>query len=331
MPTVLITPTAFYQKPAPYVDMLQDAGFEVRYPEDRFFSRGLSTEEDAVDQIKGAAALIAGGECMTGDVISQLPDLRVIARSGVGYDRVDVAAASERGIAVTITPTANHEAVAEQTLALLIGVAKDVVLNDKRVRNGRWTERLTQPIRGKTFGIIGLGRIGRSTAIRAKALGMTVIAAEKFPDQEFIQQHGIELVDFDALLARADYVSLHCPLNDETQGMMNQDAFAKMQPGSVLLNTSRGGVVVEADLLAALQSGHLSGAGLDVLEVEPPSTDNPLFELENVVFSPHLAGTDERSMEDMGIECADNIIKLSRGEWPDGAVVNSELRNAWRW
>lgn len=331
MPTVLITPEAMLHRPAPYVTMLREAGFDIRYPEDPHFTRGLGTEAQSIEQLRGAAAVIAGGEFFTEKVMQALPELRVISRSGVGYDRVDVEAATRRGIAVTITPTANHEAVAEFALALMFAVAKQIVVGDAHARAGRWPRTPMQPIRGKTFGIVGLGRIGRSTATRVKGLGMTVLACEKFPNEEFVRAQGIELVDLDALLARSDYVSLHCPHTPETRRLANREFFAKMKPGSVLLNTARGELVVEADLLESLQSGHLAGAGLDVFEQEPPSPDNPLFKLSNIVVAPHIAGADELSQLNMGIECARNIIQLARGEWPEGAVVNADLKGLFRW
>ena len=331
MPTVLITPEAFLAKQAPYVDMLKSAGFDIRYPKDPHFTRGLGTEDETIAQLRGISAVIAGGEYLTKKVIAASEQLRVIARSGVGFDRVDIPAATAHKIPVTITPTANHQAVAEHAMALMFAVAKHVVRNDAATRSGRWAQGMTNPIRGMTFGLLGLGRIGRSTATRAIAMGMTVIATETCPDNEFVSRHGIELVDLNTLLGRADYVSLHCPLNDQTRGMINKDIFGRMKHGSVLLNTSRGGLVKEADLVEALKSGKLAGAGLDVYEQEPAKADNPLFAFDNVVLSPHIAGTDYRSMEDMGIEAAGCIVKLHKGEWPHGSVVNDDLKTAWKW
>ena len=275
--------------------------------------------------------MLAWGERYTAVVLAALPGLRVIARIGVGLDSVDVPAATERGIAVTVTPTANHGAVAEHAMALLFAVAKSIPQDDKATRAGQWPIELHQPIRGRTLGIIGLGRIGRATAVRALGMGMKVIAAEIYPDLAFVEQHGIELLDLDALLGRSDYVSLHCPLSDETRGLINADRLAKMKPDGVLINTSRGGLVVEKDLVAALTSGQLRAAGLDVFEKEPTDPDNPLFELDNVVVSSHTAGTDTLSMEDMGIEAARCVIELSEGRWPDGATVNNELEKTWKW
>jgi phosphoglycerate dehydrogenase-like enzyme len=311
--------------------MLRAAGFEVRYPKNRYLARGLCGEQETIEELQAAAAVLAGGEHYCEAVLAALPNLRVIARVGVGYDRVDVAAATARGIPVTITPKSNHEAVAELALALLLALTKSIVVNDKHVRAGNWPRKLLTPLRGRTFGVFGLGRIGRSTAVRAAALGMKVIAADKYPDEEFAQQHNIRLVDFDTLLAESDYLSIHCPLTEETLGLFNKQVFDKMKRGAVLVNTARGKLVVESDLLEALRCGQLRGAGLDVYEQEPPSPDNPLFQLDNIVASPHLAGTDESSLEGMGIEAADCIIQLYRGQWPEGTVVNDELREGWKW
>ncbi len=331
MLNVLITPESLLHKQGPHTEILQAAGFDVVYPNDSHLTRGLGTEEKTIDELQGAAALIAGGEHLTGRVLNAVPSLRVIARCGVGYDRVDIDAATAKGIPVTITPTANHEAVAELALALMFAVAKSVVANDADTRLGRWNQKPTRPIRRSTLGILGLGRIGRSLAARAISLRMQVIATETYPDERFVREHNIELVDFESLLARSDYLSVHCPLNDETRGLLNKDVFATMKPGSALINTARGDLVVEADLIEALKSGHLRAAGLDVFEQEPVAADNPLFQLDNVVCSPHIAGADELSMEDMGIEAAQCIVKLSKGEWPDGAVVNESLKDSWNW
>jgi phosphoglycerate dehydrogenase-like enzyme len=331
MPVALITPEEMIHNPGPEAQIFREAGFEVRYPANITFTRGLGTEDETIQTLRGASALIAGGEWLTEKVFAAVPELRVVARAGVGYDRVDVAAATRHGVAVTITPTANHAAVAEHTLALLFGVARSVALNDRTLRSGHWIRRPLHPVRGTTMGLVGLGRIGRSTAVRCVALGMKVVAYEVKPDAAFVKQHGIELVSFDSLLGQSDFVSLHCPLTDETRGLMNAAAFAKMKPGSVFINTARGGLVVETDLIAALQSGNLRGAGLDVFEKEPPDPKNPLFQLDQVVVAPHVGGGDTQSIADMGAEAARCAVALSRGQWPEGAVVNDSLKSGWRW
>lgn len=327
----MITPEEMIRTPGPEAQILREAGFEIRYPEDSTFTRGLMGEDATIRILLDVQGLIAGGEVLTPKVLAALPNLRVVARAGVGYDRVDIPAATKNGVAVTITPTANHAAVAEHTLALLLGLTRSIVVNDRTMRSGQWLRRTLKPIRGKTIGIVGLGRIGRSTASRCAALGMKVLAHELYPDAEFVKAHGIELVDFPTLLKRSDVVSLHCPLNEMTKGLMNAAAFAQMKPGSIFINTARGGLVVEADLIAALKSGHLWGAGLDVFEQEPTDPNNPLFKMDNVIVCPHLAGGDDQSLADMGAEAARSIVTLYRGGWPDGAVLNTELKGHWRW
>jgi D-3-phosphoglycerate dehydrogenase len=330
MPRAIITPEAVYQVTGPYVDILEDAGFEVRYPKDSTFSRGVGPDE-TVEELKDVDAIVAGGDYLTADVLSRLPKMRVIARAGVGTDRVDIAAATANNILLTIAPDSNHEAVAEQALALLFAVTRSVCALDRAIRAGEWPQGRQTPLRGQTFGLLGLGRIGKSTAKRAASLDMTLIASELAPDAEFAEQYGIELVDFDTLLARSDFLSVHCPLNDKTQGMFNRTLFEKMKRGSILINTARGGLVVEEDLVTALESGHLAGAGLDVFEPEPPRNDHPLLAMGNVVLSPHIASTDDISLVRMIYDAAECIVKLYRGEWPEGCVVNEELREKWTW
>ena len=331
MPTVLISSHGFMDKSAICPGMLRDQGFDVRLLSNEDFAGGRATEEDSIELLRGATAVVASGELYTQKIMASLPDLRVIARLGVGFDRIDLAAATKHGIAVTISPNANHEAVAEQALALMLAVARSIVPRHEAMRAGRWPRFPSRPLRGSTLGIVGLGRIGRSLALRAIAMRMNVIATEPAPDETFVAERGIELVDLDVLLGRADYVSLNLPLNGETRGLIDRDKLARFKPGAVLINTSRGGAVVEADLVDALKTGHLGGAGLDVFEQEPTDSPNPLFELDNVVVSPHVAGSDTLSHEDMGIEAAQSIIDLSQGKWPEEAVVNRELKERWRW
>ena len=320
------------RKKAPGAAILREAGFDVRVIEDGDFVRGWKSNEETIEILRGASATIASGERYTAEVINSLPDLRVIARHGVGYDRVDVDAATAAGVAVTITPTANHESVAEHAMALILATSKSLVIVDKILRSGGWgSPRAPLPLRQSTLGIVGLGRIGRSLATRAEGMGMKLIATELYPDPAFVEEHNIRLVDLDTLLAEADYISLHCPLSDETRGIINADKLSKMKSTAILVNTSRGGLIVEADLIEALKSGTIGGAGLDVFEQEPTDPRNPLYEFDNVVVSPHIAGTDTLAMQHMSAEAARCIVDLSQGKWPEGAVINSSLKGKWRW
>lgn len=327
MPKVLIAPACFFHVPGPYVKLLQEAGFEVVYPP----KPDPIPEAETLACMQGVSAIIAGGEYFHDRVLKQMPDLRVIARAGVGYDRVNIPDATQHQVAVTITPTANHECVAEHTFSLLLALSRNIVRHHEDVLVGDWTRRPMVPLRGRTMGLLGLGRIGRSVAVRAQAFRLKVIAHDQYADPEFVKRLGIELVDLPTLFAQSDYLSLHAPLNDSTRGIVNSQSIGQMKRGSYLVNTARGGLVVEKDLLAALQSGQLAGAGLDVFEEEPTPATNPLLKLPNVVTSPHLAGGDSQSNEDMGTESARNIIALYRGEWPTGAVVNDALRSTFKW
>lgn len=331
MPVAFIGPEELYRQPGPYSAALEAAGFELLYPDDPTFTRGLVGDQATIEQLRDCDAILAGGEFFRESVLAALPRLRVIARCGVGYDRVDVPAATARGVAVTITPNSNHECVAEHALSLMFAVARGTIVNDRRVRSGAWRGGMLQPLRTRTLGILGLGRIGRSLAVRAIALGMRVIAHEPVPGPDFCQRTGVELVDFEELLARSDFLSVHCPHTAETTGLFNQRTFARMKRGSVLINTARGKLVVESDLIEALRSGQLSGAGLDVFEDEPPPANHPLFALDQVVLAPHIGGADWLSVENMASEAAECIVRLSRGEWPAGKVVNDELRARWQW
>lgn len=328
---VLVTPEGIRHCNGPHLAVLRNAGFEVRYPRDPGFTRGLSSEAETIEELSVANALIAGGELITADVLDAVPNLRIIARLGVGYDSVDIPAATERGVPVTVTPTTIQDAVAEHTLALLFAVVKRLTFADRRLRDGQWPRELIGPIRGNTIGIVGFGRIGRATAVRARALGMTVLTCDVNPDAQVASEIGVELVDFETLLGRSDIVSIHCPLADTTRGLFNKRVFAKMKRGSYLINTARGPIVVESDLVEALREGHLAGAALDVFEAEPTPTDNPLFDFDNVVLTPHSAGWDAQAQRDAAAEAAECIAKLRRGEWPEGAVVNDVLRSTWRW
>ena len=328
MPTVLIGAEPLRRKPGPSRDLLESAGFRVVDPP----STTKLTEADLLEWLPACDSIVAGGETISASILAAAPGLRAIARTGVGYDAVDVEAASARKVAVTITPGANQESVAEQTFALLLGLVKDVARHDRNIRAGSWARSpLPRPIRGRTIGLVGMGRIGRAVATRAIAFGMQVVAFEPVPDPEFDARHGIARVGFDELLAVSDVVSLHLPVLESTRGLMDRSAFARMKPGSILINTSRGGLVVEPDLIEALKSGHLAGAGLDVFNLEPPPSDHPLWSIPNLLLTPHMAGIDERAMGDMAEMAARCLVDLHQGRWPAPCVVNPEVAPGWRW
>jgi len=298
MPAVVITTEPLYHKPGPHVDMLTRAGFEIRYASQAV----VATERETIEAVAGLPAVIAGGELYTEAVFAASPALRVVSRYGVGFDRVDVEAATRHGVVVTITPQGNHASVAEHALALMLAVTRSIVRNDVDARRGVWLKEPLMPLRGKTLGIIGYGRVGRSVATRAAVFGLEVLAFDKYVTDQSVD--GAELVEFDELLSRSDIVSVHAPLTTETRGMIDQSVLTRMKRGCVLVNTARGELVVEDDLIAALHSGQVAGAGLDVLCAEPPPRDHPLFTFDNVVISPHVAANDTQALDDMGVEAA---------------------------
>ncbi len=328
MPTVLIAPASLRSKAGPFREILAAAGF------DRFIDpQGEDTllEHELRAVLPECDAVVAGGEKIGPALLDLAPKLRVISRTGVGYDAIDVAACTARNIAVTITPGTNQESVAEHTFGLLLALTRNLVNNDRQIKAGGWNRTLVHPIRGKTIGIVGMGRIGRAVTTRALAFGMRVIAFDPIPDLEFDARHGVTRMSISEVLSTADVVSLHLPLIPQTQGLINRETLALMRPGAILLNTARGGLVVESDLYESLVSGHLAGAGLDVLNSEPPEPGNPLVGLANVIVSPHLGGIDTKGMADMAEMASGCIAALKQGRWPVGCVVNDEIKPGWSW
>jgi phosphoglycerate dehydrogenase-like enzyme len=323
---VLIAPATLAGIDGGYLELLQEAGFDCVFPP----RPAQLIEEELFQQLEGVSASLAGSEPYTRRVLEAHPSLRVIARAGVGYDAVDVDAASEHGVAVCIAPGTNQDSVAEHTFALILALAKNLISQHHGTRTGKWPRQSNLPLRGRTLGILGLGRIGKAVALRGAAFGMRVVAHEPFPDARFVRQHGVSLLPFEQVLAEADYLTIHVPLTAESRYLLNRKTLALMKPTAFLINTARGGLVNEADLLEALRERRIAGAALDVFELEPP-VPGPLFELENVVLTPHGAGVDLQSRDDMALSAARSIVALSRGEWPAEAVVNPQIRERFRW
>lgn len=327
MPKVLIAPTTLAGVDASFVHLLEDAGLELVY-------HGLPAqlnEAQLLDALTGVEASLAGSEPYTPRVFQAHPQLKVVARVGVGYDGVNVEAATRSGAVVTIAPGTNQGSVAEHTFALMLALVKHLVPQHEGVRDGSWPRGTNLPLRGRTLGIAGLGRIGKAMATRAQAFEMDVIAHDPFPDNAWAGQYGVPLVTFEELLREADFVSLHMPALPQTQYIINRQSLALMKPTAFLINTSRGAVVNEVDLVEALRAGRIAGAGLDVFEQEPPEPDNPLLRCDNVVLTPHAAGVDLRSRDDMAESAAAAIAALWKGEWPAEKVVNPQVRDRFVW
>ena len=327
MPKVLIAPMTLADVGGPYAELFRGAGFEMVYPKNPLQLK----EDELLENLKGASAALAGSEPYTRRVLSANPALRVIARAGVGYDAVDVAAATDSGVAVAIAPGTNQDAVAEHTFALILALAKRVIAQHPAVKAGQWPRQANLPLRGRTLGIAGLGRIGKAVALRGEAFGMPLLAYEPFPDKKFAADHQVRLVPLEQLLQESDYLTLHVPLTPDSRQLVNRRTLALMKPTAFLINTARGGLVNEADLAEALKSKRIAGAGIDVFEQEPPPKNHPFFALDNVVLTPHGAGVDLQSRDDMALSAARAIVALSKGEWPAEQIVNPEVRAKFHW
>jgi D-3-phosphoglycerate dehydrogenase / 2-oxoglutarate reductase len=256
-------------------------------------------------------------------------DMKVVTRMGVGYDAVDVAALSRRKIPLMVAGTANSPSVAEQALFMMLMLAKRALEMHALVKDGKWAARLGKlpfDLFGKTVLIVGFGRIGTRTAKRCLAMEMNVLVYDPYKSVEEIRTANCEAVgDLDTALPRADFVSIHCPKSPETVGLFGSDRLMRMKPSAYLVNTARGGIVDEVALHAALVSGKLAGAGLDVFEQEPPTVPHPLFELPNVIVAPHVAGVTREAVDRMSEQTARNILSVLDGAPTYENVINRDV------
>jgi phosphoglycerate dehydrogenase-like enzyme len=266
-------------------------------------------------------------------MLEKAPRCRIIARDGLGYDNVDVTAATERGVWVTIIPDALVDDVADHTMMLLLALDRRLLELDRATRAGEWRpaqmalySNPPRKLRGAVLGLIGLGRIGRAVAERARGFGAKVVAADPVVSAEVAASVGATLLPLDELLATADFVSIHVPLSASTRCLIGERELRLMRPSALFLNTSRGAVCDEGALIRALEAGWIRGAGLDVFEVEPVGLDNPLLKMRNVVLTPHTASVSDVSNRERRAEAAREVLRVLSGGRPrEAAVVNREL------
>jgi len=287
----------------------------------------------SLEDKSGIQALIAGSTLdLSGETMDLFPHLRVLCRPGIGVDNIDIPAATERGICVVNTPDAPTESTAEHAVALIMNLAVRVFDGDRAVRQGNWgmrKQRLGVELKGKTLGVIGLGRIGSRVAEICKlGLKMQVLAHDPYVDRTKAERLGVELKeDLMQVISQADFLTLHVPHTPETRKMINADALAAMKSTAYLINCSRGPVVDERVLIEALQEGTIAGAGIDVYDPEPPAMDNPLFSLPNTICTPHIGSFTEDGVRAMGIGAAEGVLAVLRGERPTGLaqLVNLQV------
>ena len=274
------------------------------------------TEDEMLARIGDADVLISGTEPVTARVIAAAPKLKVISKHGVGYENIDLAAAAARNIPVTLCGGASTDSVADLAWALLLAVARQVPAADASVKRGEWKRFVGPELRGKTLGVVGLGQIGKAVARRAKGFGMDLVAHDAFEDRAFAASWGVRYLPLDELLAASDFVSLHAPVTDATRKMMNADRLRRMKRTAFLVNAARGELVDEDALYQALKERVIAGAATDVFTREPPGKDHPLLALDNFVATPHTAAQTHEALRRMGEQCAENVLRVLRGEKP---------------
>jgi D-3-phosphoglycerate dehydrogenase / 2-oxoglutarate reductase len=276
-----------------------------------------ASADDILAVARDADAILVTYAKLPGSLLRQLTRCKAIGRFGLGVDNIELPAASELGIAVNYVPDYCLREVSDHAMALLLALARKVTFANKLVQSGRWELPPLVPLRrleGQTLGLVGFGNIPRTLAPKAKAFGFHVITYDPFVVAEALAAAGVESVSFDDLLKRSDFISVHAPLQPATRGLMNAKTFAKMKKGAYLINTARGPLVDEAALVAALDSGHLGGAALDVVVTEPLAKDSPLLSRDNVILTPHTGFYSVEALEELQTKCASDVARVLSGE-----------------
>jgi D-3-phosphoglycerate dehydrogenase / 2-oxoglutarate reductase len=303
---------------------LQAAGLELRCGS----GRRATPATEVIESLMDAAAVIAGQELYTAEVFDACPQLRLVVRFGVGFDTVDVSAATERGVLVATIPGTTDRGVADHALGLMLDLAHGISRHDRAMRRGEWQAQRGIDMWKATLGIIGLGRIGRAVARRGLGFDMRVIAHEPYPVMEFVEEHGIELMRIAEVFAQSDFVTLHLPAMPETERIVDATKLALMKPTAFLINTGRGNLVDEDAVYAAVKSGQIAGAGIDAWTTEP-MTDPRWAELDNVVLTPHSAANTHGVWTASAELAAEIVVKVMRGEQP-AQLLNPEAWNKQR-
>jgi D-3-phosphoglycerate dehydrogenase / 2-oxoglutarate reductase len=317
---ILLSTTSFQDTPGRHHDVLNNSGFEV------VRARGPLSEQQMIELVStggGFDGLLNGDDRITAKVIdAALPRLRVIGKYGIGLDSIDVKYATSKKLPVLFTPGVNETTVAEHTIGLMIAVAKNFWFHMRAVKAGEWKRQTGSELFGKTLGVIGLGRIGKEVVKRASAFGMTCVGQGNYWDDEFARQYNLErLPTREDVLRRADVVSLHTNLTPETRGFINAATIATMKDGAILVNTGRGGLVVDQDVADACRSGKLKGYGADVLDPEPMKTPHVFQDVDNVLVTPHVGSRTNESVERQGLRAANNLVNFLTGN-PDYIQAN---------
>jgi phosphoglycerate dehydrogenase-like enzyme len=312
MTRVLLTTTSFQDTPGVHHDLLERAGFDL------VRERGPLSEERMSELAGGFDAYLCGDDVLSRAVIRKsLPRLKVISKYGIGLDKIDLNAATELGVPVLFTPGVNHNTVAEHTFALLFAALRNLVVEANHVAAGRWTRITGTELYGKTVAIVGLGRIGREVAIRARAFGVALVGYGNHWDEAFAREIQIERVQsFDEVLRRADVVCLHTKLTAATRHLINEGNIGLMRRGAIIVNCARGEIVETSAIVSALKSGRLLAYAADVLEQEPPPADHPLLGLPNAIITPHIGSRTYESVQRQATCAVENLTLFLAGKAP---------------
>jgi D-3-phosphoglycerate dehydrogenase len=305
---------------SPELDGFKQAGLDIK------FGRSAPTTPvgDVIEYLQGCAAVVAGGEPYPEAVFAACPELRLVVRFGVGYDAVDVEAATRHGVVAATTPGTNDWAVADHAIGLIIDLAHRISRHDRLVRSGGWGAQRGIDVWQKTIGIVGLGRIGKGVARRARGFDMRVLAYEPYPDQAFVAANSVELVELDELLGQSDFVTLHLPAMPSTHKIINAQKLALMKPTAYLVNTARGKLLDEDAVYEAVSGGTIAGAGIDAWTVEPLDQVARWAALDNVILTPHSAPSTEGVWAATWTMMTESIVGFLEGKQPVG-ILNPEV------
>ncbi|HEY5119115.1 MAG TPA: hydroxyacid dehydrogenase [Anaerolineales bacterium] len=304
-------------------DGLQESAIAILEKASAVQNRPDISPDDLMKALTGVQAIIVRGRTkVTADVFTAAPDLKVVGRAGVGVDNIDLKAAKGKNVVVVNAPQSTTIAVAEHTMALLLSLARQVPLADSGLRRGEWLKKKLEgfELSGKTLGIVGMGRIGSFVAARAAGFGMICVGYDPMLSNDEIAKRGAQPADLANILRRADVLTLHVPLSPETRGMINAEQMSRMKHGAYILCTARGNIIDETALLAALESGQIAGAALDVFATEPV-TDSPLVKHPKVVCTPHIAAQTAEAQERAARDIAEEILTVLRGDTPRWRVA----------
>ncbi len=292
-----------------------------------------STDHDIImNRARDADVLMVVYAKVTSDMIESAARLKGIIKYGVGVDNIDVSKATELGIIVANVPDYAIETVADHAMGLLLSLARRIMISDRMMRAKAWGNWASPPnsllgldLKGKTLGLVGIGRIGKAVAERAQSFGMKVIASDPYVSKEMANEMHVDLQAFDEVIAKSDFISLHSPLTDETRGIINAKTISKMKTGVFVINTARGPLVEHLDLVNALREGKVGGAALDVFQKEPPQADDPIFQLDNVVLTPHIAWYTNEALRRLEITAAQQAVEILNGKIPLNSVNRNKI------